>query len=77
MHTRDQSSIFSTGVKFHPDYGLLLELHALTLLVACSYVLLKQVFKHINTYIVWVCVLSKFWTIVDCANWSNMNGRYM
>ena len=36
----DQSSIFSTGGKFRPDYGLLLELHALTL-VACSYALLK------------------------------------
>ena len=39
MRARDQSSIFSTGGKFHPDYGLLLELHALTL-VARSYVLL-------------------------------------
>ena len=34
-----QCSIFSTGGKFPPDYGLLLELHALTL-VARSYVLL-------------------------------------
>ena len=39
MHARDQSSIFSTGGKFHPDYGLLLELHALTL-AARSYALL-------------------------------------
>jgi len=39
MHARDQSSIFSIGGKFRPDYGLLLELHALTL-VACSYALL-------------------------------------
>ena len=39
MRARDQSSIFSTGGKFHPDYELLLELHALTL-VACSYALL-------------------------------------
>ena len=39
MRARDQSSIFSTGGKFHPDYGLLLELHALTL-VARSYALL-------------------------------------
>ena len=29
MRARDQSSIFSTGRKFCPDYGLLLELHAL------------------------------------------------
>jgi len=36
MRACDQSSIFSTGGKFHPDYGLLLELHALTL-VARSY----------------------------------------
>ena len=39
MHAREQSSIFSTGGKFRPDYGLLLELHALTL-VARSYALL-------------------------------------
>ena len=39
MRARDQSSIFSTGRKFRPDNGLLLELHALTL-VASSYVLL-------------------------------------
>ena len=39
MHARDQSSIFSTGGKFRPDYGLLLELHALTL-VTRSYALL-------------------------------------
>jgi len=42
MHARDQSSIFSIGGKFRPDYGLLLELHALTL-VAHSYVLLIPV----------------------------------
>ena len=41
MRARDQSSIFSTGGKFHPDYGLLLELHTLTL-VARSYALLMQ-----------------------------------
>ena len=38
-HARDQCFIFSTGGKFHPDYRLLLELHALTL-VARSYALL-------------------------------------
>ena len=31
MRAHDQSSIFSTGGKFRPDYGFLLELHALTL----------------------------------------------
>ena len=41
MCARDQSSIFSTGRKFRPDYGLLLELHALTL-VARLYALLKE-----------------------------------
>ena len=41
MRARDQSSIFSTGGKFRPDYGLLLELHALTL-VAHSYALLTE-----------------------------------
>ena len=39
MRAHDQSSIFSTGGKFRPDYGLLLELHTLTL-VARSYALL-------------------------------------
>ena len=38
-HARDQCTIFSSGGKFRPDYGLLLELHALTL-VNYSYVLL-------------------------------------
>ena len=40
MRACDQDSIFSTGRRFRPDYGLLLELHALTL-VAHSYVLLQ------------------------------------
>ena len=39
MRAHDQCSIFSTGGKFRPDYGLLLELHALTL-VTRSYALL-------------------------------------
>ena len=39
MRAHEQSSIFSAGGKFRPDYRLLLELHALTL-VARSYVLL-------------------------------------
>ena len=39
MCARDQSSIFSTGRKFHSDNGLLLELHAVTL-VARSHALL-------------------------------------
>ena len=42
MCARDQSSIFSIGGKFRPDYGLLLELHALTL-VARSYALLYMI----------------------------------
>ena len=41
MCARDQSSIFSAGGKFRPDYGILLELHALTL-VARSYALLTR-----------------------------------
>ena len=42
MRACDQSSIFSTGGKFRPDYGLLLELHALTLVArSSSYVLLN------------------------------------
>ena len=43
MRARDYNSIFSTGGKFRPDYGLLLELHALTL-VARSYALLVRVY---------------------------------
>ena len=39
MRACNQSSIFSTGGKFRHDYGLLLELHALTL-VTHSYALL-------------------------------------
>ena len=46
MSACDQSSIFSTGGKFCPDYGLLLELHALTL-VGRSYALLIQ---HITAF---------------------------
>ena len=41
MRAHDQCSIFSTGGKFRPHYGLLLELHALTL-VARSYALLWE-----------------------------------
>ena len=39
-----------------PIIGIMGEINALTLLVARSYGLLKQVFKHINSYIVWVCI---------------------
>ena len=45
MRARDQCSIFSTVQYFHPDYGLLLELHAVTL-VARSYVLLTLLQWH-------------------------------
>ena len=41
MRAHNQSSIFSTGGKFCLDYGLLLELHTLTL-VARSYALLDK-----------------------------------
>ena len=41
MRAHDQSYVFSTGGKFHPVYGLPLELHALTL-VARSYALLHK-----------------------------------
>ena len=47
MRAHDQSSIFSTGRKFRPDYGLLFELHALTL-VARSYALLVLPIRCIN-----------------------------
>ena len=49
MCAHDQSSIFSTSRKFRPDYGLLLELHALTL-VARSYPLLLQLLTIIVQY---------------------------
>jgi len=41
MQACDYNSIFSTGGKFRPFYGLLLELHTLTQ-VARSYVLLIE-----------------------------------
>ena len=50
--THDQCSIFSMVQKFFPDYGLLLELHALTL-DAHSYLLLiphMDVFTDSTTY---------------------------
>ena len=47
MHTHDQSSIFSTGGKFCPDYGLLFELHTLTLF-ARSYALLMDILKPVS-----------------------------
>ena len=53
MRARDQSSIFRTGGKFCPDYGLLLGLQALTL-VACSYARqgcpIQLATSHIHTY---------------------------
>ena len=52
MCARDQSSIFSIGGKFRPDYGLLLELHVLTL-VARSYALLvNDIVCGINRYFI-------------------------
>ena len=45
MRARDQSSIFSTGRKFRPDYGLLLELHALTLVARSYALLILMIFK--------------------------------
>ena len=56
MRARDQSSIFSPGGKFCPDYGLLLELHAVTL-VACSYALLAT---HMNPTLNGSFVLQRF-----------------
>ena len=46
MRACDQNSIFSTGGKFCSDYGLLLELHTLTL-VARSYALLSHIIYRI------------------------------
>ena len=42
MRACDQTSIFSTGGKFRPDYGLLLELHTHTP-VTRSYALLSNI----------------------------------
>ena len=64
MHAHDQSSIFSTGRKFRSDYGLLLELHTLTL-VACSYALLLDLIEVTLTWFTLArCMVSKliFWT---------------
>ena len=59
MHARDQSSIFSTGRKFRSDYGLLLQLHTLTL-VARSYAFLLQLWRK-------SCLISGFapWQVVS------------
>ena len=56
MRAHDQSSIISTGRKFHPDYGLLLELHALTL-VARFYALLLLTIAMTSQLAKTVCVL--------------------
>ena len=55
MRARDQSSIFSIDGKFRPDYGLLLELHALTL-VARSYALLLPLYltSHVTNHNSWL-----------------------
>ena len=53
MRVCDQSSIFSTGGKFRPEYGLLLELHALTL-VARSYALLLYLVSLVGSVCVYV-----------------------
>ena len=45
MRARDQCSIYSTSGKFHIDYMLLLEVHALTQ-VARSYALLIDIVTH-------------------------------
>ena len=55
MRARDQCTIFSTGGKFYPDYGLLLELHALTL-VARSYALLWHVIADLYLLIIAECL---------------------
>ena len=62
MRARDQSSIFSTGRKFRPDYGLLLELHALTL-VTYSYALLAIPLSCLCEVLLYVCSL-----LVLCIN---------
>ena len=56
MRACDQSSIFSTGGKFRPEYGLLLELHALTL-VARSYALLLYLVSLVGS----VCLCKNVW----------------
>ena len=65
MRACDQSSIFSTGGKFHPDCGLLLELHAFTL-VAHSYTLLNKVedtkVKMVSCYYQLVSVIGQYTT---------------
>ena len=68
MRARDQSSIFSTGRKFRPDYGLLLELHALTL-VARSYALLGELslprLSHFSKLILAQCLETQNKRLVD------------
>ena len=64
MRARDQSSIFSIGGKFRPDYGLLLELHALTL-VACSYALLYMIMGRSKVH-VYIGFLVHYFTNIYC-----------
>ena len=52
MHARDQCSIFSAVQKFCPDYGLLLELHALTLVLCALGLAMNQV-NFTASYQVW------------------------
>ena len=67
MRARDQSSIFSTGGKFCPDYGLLLEFHTLTL-VARSYVLLALSIEKFDLVIVVTVVCACKWSHLHHAN---------
>ena len=67
MRARDQSSIFSIGGKFCPDYGLLLELHALTLVAALEQVvhnyvtILPQASLRPGVWNVWPLLIKMPW----------------
>ena len=68
MHARDQCStcIFSTVQKFCPDYGLLLELHALTL-VLCTLGLAMNQVNFTASYQVWHAMLVSLMKYSSCS----------
>ena len=72
MRAHDQSSIFSTGGKFSTDYGLLLELHALTL-VARSYELLCWPIQYMY---LWVGVFQELRLIFFFEAYKSLYGQF-
>ena len=58
-HAHDQNSIFSAGRKFCSDYGLLLELHALTLSRPFLCTLVSDYTTHLREVLCFLFISSK------------------